>query len=88
MGFAFNSCKPSRLASNALCQHSFNPIFCIMSWCCAELYAIIQATERLEKLYVKDAVASEQYEKACERLIQQFKVLWGSLGSLVSGMNV
>ena len=45
----------------------------------ADLYAIIKTTEKLERAYVRDAVSPELYEQACEKLIQQFKVLWGSL---------
>ncbi|KAF5828560.1 subunit of the ESCRT-I complex [Dunaliella salina] len=45
----------------------------------ADLFAILKATEKLERAYVRDAVAPEMYEKACEKLILQFKVLWGSL---------
>jgi hypothetical protein len=40
----------------------------------ADLYAIIKATEKLERAYVRDAIPPEAYEQACERLIAQFKV--------------
>lgn len=49
----------------------------------ADLYAIIKTTEKLERAYVRDAVSPDLYEQACERLIQQFKVLWGSLKAAV-----
>lgn len=49
-----------------------------------DLYAIIKATEKLERAYVRDAISPEVYEQACERLIAQFKVLWGSLKAVVS----
>mmetsp|Transcript_1357 Transcript_1357/g.2164 ORF Transcript_1357/g.2164 Transcript_1357/m.2164 type:complete len:217 (+) Transcript_1357:103-753(+) len=45
----------------------------------ADLYAIIKTTEKLERAYVKDLISPDAYEKACWRLIAQFKVLWGSL---------
>lgn len=48
------------------------------------MYAIIKTTEKLERAYVRDAISPEAYEKACERLIAQFKVLWGSLKAVVS----
>jgi hypothetical protein len=49
----------------------------------ADLFAIIKATEKLERAYVRDAIGPEEYEVACERLIQQFKVLHGSLRTAV-----
>mmetsp|Transcript_36862 Transcript_36862/g.81990 ORF Transcript_36862/g.81990 Transcript_36862/m.81990 type:complete len:211 (-) Transcript_36862:1536-2168(-) len=49
----------------------------------ADLYAIIKATEKLERAYVRDSINAEAYESACEKLIQQFKVLYGSLRTLV-----
>eukprot|EP00798_Chlamydomonas_sp_ICE-L_P026852 gene26852-4455_t len=45
----------------------------------ADLFAIIKTTEKLERAYVRDIITPESYEQACEKLIQQFKVLWGSL---------
>lgn len=45
----------------------------------ADLFAIIKTTEKLERAYVRDAVGSAEYEVACERLIQQFKVLWSAV---------
>mmetsp|Transcript_14228 Transcript_14228/g.35155 ORF Transcript_14228/g.35155 Transcript_14228/m.35155 type:complete len:218 (-) Transcript_14228:349-1002(-) len=49
----------------------------------AELYAIIKATEKLERAYVRDAINPDQYETACERLIAQFRVLKNSLTGVV-----
>ncbi|KAG1671620.1 hypothetical protein FOA52_006851 [Chlamydomonas sp. UWO 241] len=49
----------------------------------ADLFAIIKATEKLERAYVRDAIKSDEYEVACEKLIQQFRVLAGSLKSVV-----
>jgi ESCRT-I complex subunit VPS28 len=45
----------------------------------ADLFAIFRATERLERAYVRDAVTAGDYERACERLIAQFRTLWGSM---------
>lgn len=59
-----------------------------VNWACyvlsTDLYAIIKTTEKLERAYVRDAISPELYEQACERLIAQFKVLWGSLKNAVS----
>jgi hypothetical protein len=51
---------------------------------CADLYAIIKTTEKLERAFVRDAINAEQYEEACGRLIGQFKVLWASMKDTVS----
>lgn len=45
----------------------------------ADLFAIIKATEKLERAYVRDAITADVYETACQKLIAQFKVLWGSM---------
>lgn len=39
----------------------------------ADLYAILKATETLEKAYARDAVGGDEYEKLCVKLISQFK---------------
>eukprot|EP00002_Diphylleia_rotans_P029514 TRINITY_DN6015_c0_g1_i1.p1 TRINITY_DN6015_c0_g1~~TRINITY_DN6015_c0_g1_i1.p1 ORF type:complete len:213 (-),score=49.04 TRINITY_DN6015_c0_g1_i1:159-797(-) len=39
----------------------------------ADIYSIIKTVERLEKAYVRDIVSAENYTKACEKLIAQFK---------------
>ena len=52
----------------------------------ADLFAILKATEKLERAYVRDAVSPEVYEKACGRFIAQFKALWGSLRHAVGGV--
>lgn len=46
----------------------------------ADLYAIIKSTEHLEKAYVKDAISSDEYTEACQRLISQFKTTEKALG--------
>jgi ESCRT-I complex subunit VPS28 len=54
----------------------------------ANLYAIIMATEHLERAYARDAVEPKEYTAQCKKLISQFKlaerVLRGS--SNVKGM--
>ncbi|MCL7031234.1 hypothetical protein MKW94_000841 [Papaver nudicaule] len=51
----------------------------------ADLYAIIKATEKLEKAYVRDQITSSVYEPECLKLIAQFKTLTSSLvGALPS----
>jgi ESCRT-I complex subunit VPS28 len=49
--------------------------------CHADLYSIIKATEKLERAYVRDAIPPGEYERLCERMIQQYKVLSSSLKS-------
>jgi ESCRT-I complex subunit VPS28 len=39
----------------------------------AELFAILRATEKLEFAYARDAIDSDEYTEACQRLITQFK---------------
>ncbi|KAL3916142.1 MAG: hypothetical protein SGILL_005317 [Bacillariaceae sp.] len=40
----------------------------------ATLYAIILATEHLERAYARDAVSAEEYNKECNKLISQFRL--------------
>mmetsp|Transcript_3029 Transcript_3029/g.7553 ORF Transcript_3029/g.7553 Transcript_3029/m.7553 type:complete len:208 (+) Transcript_3029:165-788(+) len=47
----------------------------------ADLYAIIKATQHLEKAYVRDAVTSDEYTEACQRLIAQFKTTEAAIRS-------
>mmetsp|Transcript_20095 Transcript_20095/g.59672 ORF Transcript_20095/g.59672 Transcript_20095/m.59672 type:complete len:215 (-) Transcript_20095:769-1413(-) len=49
----------------------------------ADLFAIIKTTEKLERAYVRDAINADEYETACEKLIQQYRVLADSLKSAV-----
>ncbi len=49
----------------------------------ADLFAILKATEKLERAYVRDAISAKDYEPACEKLIAQFKTLWESLRDTV-----
>mmetsp|Transcript_12825 Transcript_12825/g.22114 ORF Transcript_12825/g.22114 Transcript_12825/m.22114 type:complete len:246 (+) Transcript_12825:77-814(+) len=39
----------------------------------ADLYSIIKTTEHLERAFVRDAVAAQEYTPACAKLIAQFK---------------
>lgn len=50
----------------------------------ADLYAIIKATEHLEKAYARDAVDADEYTKACMKLLSQFK----STESALTGVDV
>ncbi|KAJ8761622.1 hypothetical protein K2173_004398 [Erythroxylum novogranatense] len=45
----------------------------------AELYAIIKATENLEKAYGRDILYSSEYDIECQKLIAHFKTLGSTL---------
>ena len=54
----------------------------------ADFYAIIKATEHLEKAYARDAVDDKAYEAACLKLVSQFKSSEAALrtdGTIVDG---
>ncbi|KAF8411222.1 hypothetical protein HHK36_003767 [Tetracentron sinense] len=53
----------------------------------ADLYAIIKATEKLEKAYVRDVISSAQYEPECLKLIAQFRTLASSLKDTVPSVE-
>ncbi|KAI4296634.1 hypothetical protein L6164_036579 [Bauhinia variegata] len=53
----------------------------------AELYAIIRATEKLEKAYVRDIIASQEYELECQKLIAHFKTLATTLKDTVPNIE-
>ncbi|KAK0579811.1 hypothetical protein LWI29_031751 [Acer saccharum] len=53
----------------------------------AELYAIIKATEKLEKAYVRDIVTSSEYENECHKLIAHFKTLASTLKDTVPSIE-
>ncbi|KAL8107787.1 vacuolar protein sorting-associated protein 28 homolog 2-like [Apium graveolens] len=44
-----------------------------------ELFAIIKATEKLEKAYVRDIISPSEYEVECQKLIAHFKTLSSAL---------
>ncbi|XP_062223188.1 vacuolar protein sorting-associated protein 28 homolog 1-like [Phragmites australis] len=50
----------------------------------ADLYAIIKATEKLERAYVRDLVSAADYEAECLKLISQFNSLSSSLAGIVT----
>ncbi|CAD6229600.1 unnamed protein product [Miscanthus lutarioriparius] len=50
----------------------------------ADLYAIIKATEKLERAYVRDLVSAADYEAECLKLISQFNSLSSSLAGTVT----
>jgi hypothetical protein len=43
----------------------------------------VKTTEKLERAYVRDAISAAEYEPACEKLIGQFRTLWGTLRDTV-----
>ncbi|XP_010278372.1 PREDICTED: vacuolar protein sorting-associated protein 28 homolog 2-like [Nelumbo nucifera] len=53
----------------------------------ADLYAIIKATEKLEKAYVRDIISSTEYEPECLKLIAQFKTLASTLKDTVPSVE-
>ncbi|MBA0767318.1 hypothetical protein Gotri_016214 [Gossypium trilobum] len=53
----------------------------------AELYAIIKATEKLEKAYVRDIISSSEYETECQKLIAHFKTLASTLKDTVPSIE-
>ncbi|XP_047326969.1 vacuolar protein sorting-associated protein 28 homolog 2-like [Impatiens glandulifera] len=53
----------------------------------ADLFAIIKATEKLEKAYVRDTVSSADYEPECQKLIAQFKTLSSTLKDIIPSVE-
>ncbi|XP_077243288.1 vacuolar protein sorting-associated protein 28 homolog 2 [Tasmannia lanceolata] len=53
----------------------------------ADLFAIIKATEKLEKAYVRDIISSTDYEPECLKLIAQFKTLTSSLKDTIPSIE-
>jgi ESCRT-I complex subunit VPS28 len=53
----------------------------------AELFAIIKATEKLEKAYVRDIISSADYEVECQKLIAHFKTLSSTLKDTVPSVE-
>jgi len=49
----------------------------------SELYAIIKATEKLEKAYIRDIISPSDYEIECHKLIAHFKTLSSTLKGTV-----
>lgn len=48
-----------------------------------DLFAILKCTEKLERAYVRDGINAKDYEAQCEKLIAQFRMLWGSMKETV-----
>ncbi|PSS10284.1 Vacuolar protein sorting-associated protein [Actinidia chinensis var. chinensis] len=53
----------------------------------AELFAIIKATEKLEKAYVRDIISPAEYEPECQKLIAHFKTLASTLKDTVPSIE-
>lgn len=53
----------------------------------SELFAIIKATEKLEKAYVRDIMSSADYEIECQKLIAHFKTLSSTLRDTVPSIE-
>ncbi|KAJ7946912.1 Vacuolar protein sorting-associated protein 28-like [Quillaja saponaria] len=53
----------------------------------ADLYAIIKATEKLEKAYIRDIISSQEYEIECHKLIAHFKTLASTLKDTVPSIE-
>ncbi|XP_038886237.1 vacuolar protein sorting-associated protein 28 homolog 2-like isoform X4 [Benincasa hispida] len=53
-----------------------------------ELYAIIKATEKLEKAYIRDIIPSSDYETECFKLIAHFKTLASTLKDTVPSIEL
>lgn len=53
----------------------------------ADLYAIIKATEKLEKAYVRDIISSAEYEPECLKLISQYKTLTSTLKDTIPSVE-
>lgn len=56
-----------RLAASASQQQIFDDF--------ADMYALFVTTERIEKLWRRDAITDAEYEEQCYRLIQKFEAL-------------
>lgn len=52
---------------------------------CSDLFAILKCTEKLERAYIRDGINAKDYEAQCEKLIAQFRMLWGSMKETVRG---
>jgi ESCRT-I complex subunit VPS28 len=51
----------------------------------ANLYAIIMATEHLERAFARDAITREEYTTECNKLISQFRL--AEKAALTPGMT-
>lgn len=53
----------------------------------ADLFAILKCTEKLERAYIRDGINAKDYEAQCEKLIAQFRMLWGSMKETVPSIE-
>lgn len=53
----------------------------------SELFAIIKATEKLEKAYVRDIISPPEYETECQKLITHFKTLSSTVKDIVPSIE-
>ncbi|XP_030543513.1 vacuolar protein sorting-associated protein 28 homolog 2-like [Rhodamnia argentea] len=53
----------------------------------AELYAIIRATEKLEKAYIRDIIPPSEYEIECQKLITHYKTLASTLKDTIPSVE-
>ncbi|KAL0712750.1 hypothetical protein Bca4012_019728 [Brassica carinata] len=53
----------------------------------SELFAIIKATEKLEKAYIRDLISPSDYESECNKLILHFKTLSATLRDTVPSIQ-
>ncbi|CAI9756586.1 unnamed protein product [Fraxinus pennsylvanica] len=53
----------------------------------AGLFAIIKATKKLEKAYVRDIISAAEYETECQKLIAHFKTLSSTLKDIVPSIE-
>lgn len=54
----------------------------------AELFAIIKATEKLEKAFVRDIISPTDYETECHKLISHFKTLYSTIKDSVPNIEL
>lgn len=45
----------------------------------SDLYSILRTTDVLERAYIRDAMHADEYDRECSKLIQQFRVLYGTI---------
>ncbi|KAI5682954.1 hypothetical protein M9H77_04182 [Catharanthus roseus] len=53
----------------------------------SELYAIIKANEKLEKIYIRDVISPAEYEIECQKLIAHFKTLSSALKNTIPNIE-
>ncbi len=70
-------------SSTSLCLAVFRTHRSETNPMCADLFAILKTTEKLERAWTQDAISAADYELACTKLIAQFKTLWGTLRDTV-----